>query len=121
MWPVPGTGSWSTAAGRTSSGPAGPTSPYPYLWSLPMRTLDPGLADLERVLNGANPPTWFVEATYVNTWSELGTRPIERSLISKYQFVRTACDRYRVYRLNTVDPVDLDVDCSTPFRTIWDD
>ncbi len=97
------------------------TSPYPYLWSLPMRTLDPGLVDLERVLNGDNPPTWFVEATYVNAWSELGTRPIERSLISKYQFVRTACDRYRVYRLNTVDPVALDVDCSTPFRTIWDD
>ena len=96
-------------------------SPYPYLWSLPMRTLDPGLVELDEVLNGANPPTWFVEATHVNTWSELGTRPIERSLISKYTFVRTACDRHRVYRLNTVDPADLDVDCSTPWRTIWGD
>lgn len=94
-------------------------SPYPYLWSLPMRTLDPGLVDLERVLTGDNPPTWFVEATYINTWSELGTRPIERSLIRKYEFVRTACDRYRVYHLNTVEPVDLDVDCTSPFRTIW--
>lgn len=94
-------------------------SPYPYLWSLPMRTLDPGLVDLEQVLTGADPPTWFVEATYINTWSELGTRPIERSLIRKYEFVRTACDRYRVYHLNTVEPVDLDVDCTSPFRTIW--
>ncbi len=97
----------------------GTRSPYPHLWSLPMRTLDPGLTDLEAVLTGSDPPTWFVEATFINTWSELGTRPIERSLIRKYEFVRTACDRYRVYHLNTVDPVRLDVDCSTPWRTIW--
>jgi hypothetical protein len=94
-------------------------SPYPYLWSLPMRTLDPRHAELRAVLTGSNPPTWFVEATYVNTWSELGTRPIERSLIRKYEFVETACDRYRIYHLNTVNPVDLDVDCTDPWRTIW--
>lgn len=94
-------------------------SPYPYLWSLPMRTLDPDLEDLGSVLTGSNPPTWFVEATYINTWSELGTRPIERSLIRKYQFVVTACDRYRIYHLNSVDPIDLDVDCRSPWRTIW--
>lgn len=94
-------------------------SPYPYLWSLPMRTLDPGLSDLSSVLTGGNPPTWFVEATYINTWSELGTRPIERSLIRKYEFVVTACDRYRIYHLNSVDPIRVDADCSTPYRTIW--
>ena len=94
-------------------------SPYPHLWSLPMRTLDPELADLGAVLTGNNPPTWFVEATYINTWSELGTRPIERSLIRKYQFVRTACSRYRIYHLNSVEPIDVDVDCRTPWRTIW--
>ena len=94
-------------------------SPYPYLWSLPMRTLDPGLDDLRSVLTGSNPPTWFVEASYINTWSELGTRPVERSLISKYEFIRTACDRYRIYHLNSVDPIDVEVDCSTPYRTIW--
>ena len=98
---------------------SGSGSAYPFLWSLPMRTLDPGLDDLEALLTGSNPPTWFVEATYINTWSELGTRPIESSLIRKYQFVRTACHRYRVYHLNTVDPVDIDVDCTTPWRTIW--
>lgn len=95
------------------------SSPYPYLWSLPMRTLDPGLVDLSVVLTGTNPPTWFVEATHINAWSELGTRPIERSLIRKYEFVVTACDRYRIYHLNSVDPISVDVDCSTPFRTIW--
>ena len=97
----------------------GTQSPYPYLWSLPMRTLDPGLDDLEEVLTGSNPPTWFVEATFINTWSELGTTAIQSSLIRKYAYVQTACGRYKVYHLNTVDPVELDVDCSTPFRTIW--
>ncbi|MBS2939251.1 hypothetical protein KDN32_16030 [Nocardioides sp. J2M5] len=98
----------------------GKSSPYPYLWSLPMRTLDPGLTDLEGVLTGPDSPTWFVEATFINTWSELGTPEIEDNLIRKYQFVRSACDRYRIYHLNSVDPVDVDVDCSTPFRTIFD-
>jgi hypothetical protein len=94
-------------------------SPYPYLWSLPMRTLDPGLDDLRSVLTGSNPPTWFVEASYINAWSELGTRPIESWLIRRYEYVVTACDRYRIYHLNTVDPVEVDVDCTTPYRTIW--
>ncbi|GAA1926312.1 hypothetical protein [Nocardioides hwasunensis] len=98
---------------------SGAQSPYPYLWSLPMRVLDPRLKDLHSVLTGANPPTWFVQATFVNAWSELGTRPIERSLLSKYDYVTTACGRYRIYRLNSVDPVTLDVDCTTPYRTIW--
>ena len=84
----------------------GAQSPYPYLWSLPMRTLDPGLDDLEEVLTGSNPPTWFVEATFINTWSELGTAAIQSSLIRKYEFVQTACGRYRIYHLNTVDPVE---------------
>jgi hypothetical protein len=95
------------------------SSPYPYLWSLPMRTRDPGLDELRSVLTGSTPPTWFVEASDINAWSELGTRPFESSLIRKYVFVVTACDRYRIYHLNTVDPVKIDVDCTTPFRTIW--
>jgi hypothetical protein len=98
---------------------SGMSSPYPYLWSLPMRTLDPGLVDLGDVLTGTNPPSWFVEASYINTWSELGTMPVEQSLIKKYEFVRTACDRYRIYHLNSVDDIDVDVDCDTGFRTIW--
>ena len=112
---------WTLHADELVPAGTGAPSPYPYLWSLPMRTLDPRLRDLRAVLTGSNPPTWFVEATFINAWSELGTRPIERSLIRKYDFVGTACDRYRVYHLNTVDPVELDVDCTTPFRTIWGD
>ncbi|MCY7400815.1 MAG: hypothetical protein LH477_07660 [Nocardioides sp.] len=98
---------------------SGMPSTYPYLWSLPMRTLDPGLRGLRDLLTGARAPTWVVEAASLDAWSELGTRPIERSLLTKYELVTTACDRYRIFHLNTVDPVALDVDCSTPWRTIW--
>ena len=98
---------------------SGMPSPYTHLWSLPMRTLDPRYAELRNLMTGANPPTWVVEVVDLRTWTELGVRPIERSLLAKYEFVVTACDHYRVYHLNTVDPVELDVDCSTPFRTIW--
>lgn len=38
----------------------GMTSPYPYLWSLPSRTLDPSLRELRGVLAGPAAPTWVV-------------------------------------------------------------
>ena len=97
---------------------SGMSSPYPYLWSLPMRTLDPGLADLRTLLTGRNPPDWVVTAVEVDTWTETGTRPIERSLLRKYEFVVTACDRYRVFHLNSVNPVRLDVDCRGAQRLV---
>ncbi len=98
---------------------SGLPSTYPYLWSLPMRTLDPGLRDLHDLLTGPQAPSWVVEAASLNAWSELGTRPIERSLLTKYTLVTTACDQYRVYHLNSVDPLRLEVDCDSPWRTIW--
>lgn len=39
---------------------SGLSSPYPYLWSLPARTLDPRLAALGAVLGGPRAPTWVV-------------------------------------------------------------
>ncbi|HET9501275.1 MAG TPA: glycosyltransferase family 39 protein [Marmoricola sp.] len=38
----------------------GMSSPYPYLWSLPSRVLDPGMALLRGVLSGPVAPTWIV-------------------------------------------------------------
>ena len=51
---------------------AGLSSPYPYLWSLPARTLDPRLSQLDAVLSGPNAPTWFVAWTDVDTWGDHG-------------------------------------------------
>ncbi len=48
---------------------SGLTSPYPYLWSLPARTLDPHRTQLDTLLAGPNAPTWFVTWTRVETWS----------------------------------------------------
>ncbi|WP_457205376.1 hypothetical protein [Nocardioides sp. P5_C9_2] len=39
---------------------AGLRSPYPYLWSLPVRVRDPGLRLLDRVLRSDAAPTWIV-------------------------------------------------------------
>ena len=39
---------------------AGLPSPYPYLWALPARTLDPGGARLKKLLAGPTAPTWVV-------------------------------------------------------------
>jgi hypothetical protein len=39
---------------------SGLSSPYPYLWALPARTLDPHLDVLRSTLAGAGAPTWFV-------------------------------------------------------------
>lgn len=38
----------------------GTSSPYPYLWSLPSRVLDPGMVLLRGLLSGRAAPTWVV-------------------------------------------------------------
>lgn len=100
---------------------SGLPSPYPYLWSLPMRTLDPGLRDLHGQLTGPRPPTWFVEAAHLGSWELSGGDEVERSLLRNYDYVATACDRYRVHRLKTDEPMWLNVDCSTPARGLFGD
>lgn len=98
---------------------SGLPSPYSYLWSLPMRTLDTSYVELREVLTGTTPPTWVVEVVSPGTWTELGVRPIEHNLLRKYELVGTACDDYRVYHLNTVEDIELDVECGRDFRFVW--
>ena len=47
---------------------SGLRSPYPYLWSLPARTLDPELTQLQALLASPRAPTWFVTWRGVRTW-----------------------------------------------------
>lgn len=47
---------------------AGLESPYPYLWSLPVRVLDPDLEQLAEVLSGDDAPTWLVEWSGFDDW-----------------------------------------------------
>jgi hypothetical protein len=47
---------------------SGLASPYPYLWSLPTKTLDPQLAALDSVLQSPQAPTYFVTWSGVASW-----------------------------------------------------
>ncbi|KRF35285.1 hypothetical protein [Nocardioides sp. Soil805] len=95
---------------------SGLRSPYPHLWSLPMRTLDPDLVELRDLLTGPAAPTWFVEFTALDTWSETGTERIGEELLERYQYVATVCDEYRVYHLKTLERPVLDSRCTEPWR-----
>jgi hypothetical protein len=79
---------------------SGLSSPYPYLWSLPARTLDPGLTRLDSLLAGPRAPTWFVH------WSRLSSvgpasRRTERVLRTRYHRVAVLHGR-AVYLLDGV-------------------
>lgn len=76
------------------------TSPYPELWSLPVRVRDPHLSDLTTVLTGQDRPTWVV----VNGDS-LGTWGVDASLAQpvlerEYQPVHTTGD-WHIYHVRT--------------------
>lgn len=47
---------------------SGLASPYPQLWSLPAKTLDPRQDVLDGVLRGPAAPTWFVTWNHVASW-----------------------------------------------------
>lgn len=98
---------------------SGLRSPYQHLWSLPMRTLDPDLRELGALLTGPQAPTWFVEFTYLDAWTEAGSRTVEPELIERYELLTEACGQYRVYHLKTVSRQVLEVDCDTPYRRFF--
>ncbi|GAA1932129.1 hypothetical protein [Nocardioides hwasunensis] len=62
---------------------AGLPSPYPYLWTLPARTLDPGLSGLDAVLDGRQAPTWLVLLHGTGTWG-LDTSHIAHLVRQRY-------------------------------------
>jgi hypothetical protein len=47
---------------------SGLTTPYPYAWSLPIRTLDPHLSRLGRLVSGPRAPTWIVAWDDLSSW-----------------------------------------------------
>ncbi|HQR28391.1 MAG TPA: hypothetical protein PLP61_15215 [Nocardioides sp.] len=67
------------------------TSPYPYLWSLPMRTLDPDQERLRSTLAGPEAPTWVVEATPLNSWHIDESGRLRALLAERYERVTSFC------------------------------
>ena len=67
-------------------------SPYPYLWSLPVRTLDPKLKELTAVLDGPGRPTWFVDWSGLESWG-VDPSTLRVALREHYRNVADLCGR----------------------------
>jgi hypothetical protein len=66
-------------------------SPYPHLWSLPMRTLDPEQDRLRATLAGPEAPTWIVQVNGLNSW-DIDERSRLRDLVERrYRVVAEIC------------------------------
>lgn len=59
-------------------------SPYEHLWSLPMRTRDPDLAELRALLAGPQAPTWVVEWVRFETWDEAAGERLRTLVEERY-------------------------------------
>lgn len=90
---------------------SGLDSPYPYLWSLPMRTRDPGYADLRTLLAGPDAPTWLIEWVAWDAWSTDGVAELEQVVEDRYVEHGTACDGHPVYLLRGVERSDVRPTC----------
>jgi len=65
---------------------------YPYLWSLPARTLDPDLHRLTRGLHAQAGPDWVVVWLPVDTWGLDPHGLVAKELTRHYRLVATVCD-----------------------------
>ncbi len=65
---------------------------YTYLWSIPLRVLDPHLEQLNRRLSGPHAPTWYVQGTPENSWGIDDSGTLTRTLDEYYRRVATVCD-----------------------------
>jgi len=76
------------------------TSPYPYLWSIPSRGLDPHLTLLRGLLAGSSAPTWIV--VHGDSFkARLHTTGAGALILQRYRLVTRICGR-SIYLLNTV-------------------
>jgi 4-amino-4-deoxy-L-arabinose transferase-like glycosyltransferase len=86
-------------------------SPYPYLWSLPMRTRDPGYADLRALLTGPDAPIWLVEWVHLGAWAPDGVPALREAVEERYAEHGTTCTGAPVYLLRGLDRPVVDPDC----------
>ncbi len=82
---------------------SGLDSTYPYLWSLPMRTLDPSLDQVNAMLAGENPPTWIVASANFDAWSQVGHRELIARVGRDYTIWAVDCQGDVVYLRNGID------------------
>lgn len=71
---------------------AGMSSPYRYLWSLPVRTRDADLGELAGVLGSPERPTWIVDWSGLHSWG-IDPGRTEAVLRDGYRRVATVCGK----------------------------
>jgi hypothetical protein len=81
---------------------SGMALPYPYLWSLPVRTLDPGLRRLRAVLSGPEAVDWVVQVLPLHAWHLDPQRHLQRQLEQDYVAVAVVCGRRVLARRDQV-------------------
>lgn len=75
-------------------------SPYRHLWSLPMRTLDPELAELRSLVAGPDAPTWLVEVAHFEVWQPDGGAKLREVVEDRYVVHEPECGAaQRIWRL----------------------
>jgi hypothetical protein len=67
------------------------TPAYAFMWTLPMRVLDPQLADLRKLLSGPDAPTFVLAPTPLNTWDIDPHGLVQQTLDEHYQQVAMVC------------------------------
>jgi hypothetical protein len=81
---------------------SGLASPYPYLWSLPMRARDPDLTQLRTLVTGPDAPTWLIEWWPFDTWSAQGDA-LRQEVERRYVEHGTGCGGRTVWLLRGAD------------------
>jgi hypothetical protein len=66
-------------------------SPYPHLWSVPMRTSDPRQERLRETLAGPRAPEWIVQVTGLNAWHIDDGARLRDLVRDRYRVVATVC------------------------------
>ncbi|MFC7492876.1 MULTISPECIES: hypothetical protein [unclassified Nocardioides] len=90
---------------------SGLSSSYPYLWSLPMRTNDPGYADLTTLLAGPDAPTWLVRWVHLDAWSDEGVDDLEAAIEQEYVVAGATCNDQPVYLRRGVERTPVEPNC----------
>ena len=92
---------------------SGLESPYEHLWSLPMRTLDPELDQLDALLRSEDRPTWFVEWVSLDDWDGLGDS-LKPALEEYYVPLGDGCD-HPIYVRKDVQRDEPVPECTEPW------
>ena len=74
---------------------AGLSSPYPELWSLPVRVRDPHLTQLHKVLSGPEAPTWLLASHDLETWGVSSGPAYDE--VTEHYLPTASVDGYTVY------------------------